>query len=181
MVSSGSSALVDWWIAAGLASRSRRARKAANLLPRMQGSASELSIVGDCVSALSAKFSSGTHRSRTSGEGNASRLLCATALLAMAGMCGGSTQVSDCRGAVSFVTESTCPSGSSTAYRYFKVTVNGNANRAYTSIVTPSGAQCSGSGPSYLCTAPAGTVTAYDVQVWPHVAFLLLMKGNRAR
>jgi hypothetical protein len=133
------------------------------------------------VSALSAEFISGTHRSRASSKGNASRLLCATALLAMAGTCGGSTQVSDCWGAVSVVTESTCPSGSSTAYRYFKVTVKGNANRAYTSIVTPSGAQCSGSGPSYLCTAPTGTVTAYDVQVWPHVAFLLLMKGNCAR
>lgn len=60
--------------------------------------------------------------------------------------------------------ELSCPSGGSAAtFRYFKVTVSGEADQVVTSIITPTTASCSGQGDGYICTAPPAEIVAYSV------------------
>ncbi|KAJ1488229.1 hypothetical protein T484DRAFT_1939743, partial [Baffinella frigidus] len=148
----------EWWIPAGataaapqgLGSRvsRRHPRVPETELPRAERR---------CSAREEGKFTVGWRRGRG--------WLCAVALLASAGLCGGQTRIDDCRSAVpTSVVEAGCPDGAD-RYRYFKVTISGKALEAYTSIITPSAAMCSGTGSDFLCTAPTNAITAYDVQV----------------
>lgn len=57
-----------------------------------------------------------------------------------------------------------CPlGGSASTYRYFKVTLSGDAEQVVTSLIAPATASCSGSGTGYICSAPPDAVVAYSV------------------
>jgi hypothetical protein len=157
-----------WWIAAAGSTPQGLARRVQRQHPRVP----ETERPEWRCSAEGGEIEGGGGRRRhlragwRRGRGSGMSWLFAVTLLAVAGLCGGQTRINDCRSGVSAsVIEAECPAGSAESYRYFKVTISGKALEVYTSIITPSGAQCAGTGSDFLCTAPTTAITAYDVQV----------------
>eukprot|EP00960_Hanusia_phi_P068910 766963-Hanusia_phi.AAC.6 len=61
---------------------------------------------------------------------------------------------------VEYISQSSCVNASSSV-QYFKVSVFGSAQQAYTTLISPSDATCSGQGSQYICTAPANNIVRY--------------------